>query len=195
MKGKRKVKTQELTRAEIFRAALKVLDAEGVQAVTMRRLAEETAFSLGSLYNYYANKSEILAEIYADACRELLAGMQRIAGEEVDCKEAFLSMCAFLCEFRVVNSRRYREIAAEGNFSEESQELAAIRVYFKERLRALGLKGLANEEDVAFACRSLLALAEGWASLAQYKVTEELLDDYGALMRRAATAFLNGLEA
>lgn len=49
-----------LTRERIVRAALEVMDAEGLEAVTMRRLGRELGVEAMSLYNHVADKDDIL---------------------------------------------------------------------------------------------------------------------------------------
>jgi AcrR family transcriptional regulator len=49
------------TRAEIAAAAVKVADAEGLEAVTMRRLAAELDAGTMTLYHYLRTKDELLA--------------------------------------------------------------------------------------------------------------------------------------
>jgi AcrR family transcriptional regulator len=49
-----------LSRAEIVRAALQVADAEGLEAVSMRRLARELRSGAMSLYHYFESRDELL---------------------------------------------------------------------------------------------------------------------------------------
>jgi len=49
-----------LTRDRILQAALALADAEGLSAVTMRRLGESLGVEAMSLYNHVANKEQIL---------------------------------------------------------------------------------------------------------------------------------------
>src|SRR5881628_2286198 len=49
-----------LSRDRIMEAALALADTEGVDALTMRRLGQELGFEAMSLYNYVANKDEVL---------------------------------------------------------------------------------------------------------------------------------------
>ena len=53
--------------AELVEAATKVLDAEGLEAVTMRRLAEELGIQAPSLYKHVRDKAEVEAAIVEDA--------------------------------------------------------------------------------------------------------------------------------
>jgi AcrR family transcriptional regulator len=53
----------ELTREQITAAAVAVADAEGLAAVTMRRLAAELGAGAASLYRHVATRSELVARM------------------------------------------------------------------------------------------------------------------------------------
>ncbi|BDZ45479.1 TetR/AcrR family transcriptional regulator [Naasia aerilata] len=55
-----------LTREDLAAAAIRVADAEGLAAVTMRALAEATGTVAGALYRYVGSRDELLA-LMADA--------------------------------------------------------------------------------------------------------------------------------
>ena len=50
----------ELSRERVLREAVKVADAEGIDALSMRRLARELDAGAMSLYHYVSNKDELL---------------------------------------------------------------------------------------------------------------------------------------
>jgi AcrR family transcriptional regulator len=49
-----------LSRERILRAALELVDAQGIDALTMRALGEALGFEAMSLYNHVANKDDVL---------------------------------------------------------------------------------------------------------------------------------------
>jgi len=51
---------EPLTRERILRAALRIMDEEGLEAVTMRRVGRELGVEAMSLYNHVADKDDIL---------------------------------------------------------------------------------------------------------------------------------------
>jgi len=51
---------EKLTRARVIEAALGVMDAEGLEAVTMRRVAREVGVEAMSLYNHVRDKEDLL---------------------------------------------------------------------------------------------------------------------------------------
>jgi AcrR family transcriptional regulator len=63
------VRRYEKTRQEILDAARTILLEEGVEAISMRALAEKVDYSPAALYKYYSNKEEILEELRQEAWR------------------------------------------------------------------------------------------------------------------------------
>lgn len=59
-----------LSRGAIVAAAMRIADAEGVAALSMRRLATELDSGVMSLYRHVANKNALLTEITRAACDE-----------------------------------------------------------------------------------------------------------------------------
>ena len=64
-------KREALSRERILRAALAVLDREGLEAISMRRVGEEVGVEAMSLYNHVANKAAILDGIFELVLAEL----------------------------------------------------------------------------------------------------------------------------
>jgi AcrR family transcriptional regulator len=63
---------EPLTRERIVRAALRIMDEEGLEAVTMRRVGRELGVEAMSLYNHVRDKEDILDSL----CEEVLAEFQ-----------------------------------------------------------------------------------------------------------------------
>jgi AcrR family transcriptional regulator len=55
-----KDRTKPLTRDELFARGLEIVDAEGLEALTMRRLASEVGVEAASLYHHVPNKEALL---------------------------------------------------------------------------------------------------------------------------------------
>ena len=70
-----------LTRERVLRTALRLVDKRGLDALSMRKLAQELGVEAMSLYNHVANKDEILAGIV-----ELVVGEIDLAEDEPDWK-------------------------------------------------------------------------------------------------------------
>lgn len=59
-----------LTRRAIINAAIRIADAEGIAALSMRRLANDLDSGVMSLYRHIANKDELLTAITRAVCEE-----------------------------------------------------------------------------------------------------------------------------
>lgn len=57
----------ELSRAAVARAALELLDRDGLDALSMRRLADELGVGTMTLYGYFRNKGELLDAVVDSA--------------------------------------------------------------------------------------------------------------------------------
>jgi AcrR family transcriptional regulator len=68
---RRAARRQPLSREAIVEAALRVLDAEGVDALTMRRVATELGTGAGALYWHVASKEELLILLIDQVAGEL----------------------------------------------------------------------------------------------------------------------------
>ena len=72
-----------LSKERVLRAALALADSEGIEALSMRRLAKELGVEAMSLYNHVANKDEIL-----DGIIDLVAGEFDLPSDADDWKAA-----------------------------------------------------------------------------------------------------------
>jgi TetR/AcrR family tetracycline transcriptional repressor len=61
----------QLSRDVVVAAALKVVEAEGGEALTMRRVADEIGVSASSLYGYVANKEELVQLVLEQIMTEI----------------------------------------------------------------------------------------------------------------------------
>jgi AcrR family transcriptional regulator len=68
---RRAPRRRSLTREAIVEAALKVLDAEGLNAMTMRRVAQELHTGAASLYVHFEDKEELIATVMEHVIGEL----------------------------------------------------------------------------------------------------------------------------
>lgn len=66
----RQVSSPSLSRGAIVAAAVRIADAEGIAAISMRRLATELDSGVMSLYRHVANKDALLTLITQAACDE-----------------------------------------------------------------------------------------------------------------------------
>ncbi|HSJ45398.1 MAG TPA: TetR family transcriptional regulator [Euzebyales bacterium] len=66
-----------LSRGRVLRAAVDVADRGGLEALTMRRLAQELGVEAMSLYHHVANKEAVLDGVIEVVVGEILEGVDR----------------------------------------------------------------------------------------------------------------------
>ena len=69
--GKQRERATPLTPDAIFERALQILDAEGLEALSMRRLASDLGVEAASLYHHVASKQALLDGVIARARTEM----------------------------------------------------------------------------------------------------------------------------
>ena len=82
---KRKSPNQERSKRtvdNIIAAADKILSRDGIESLTIRRIAETAGISLGSLYDYFPNKQAVLYRIYEKRLDLLLQIFDEATSEE-----------------------------------------------------------------------------------------------------------------
>jgi AcrR family transcriptional regulator len=88
--ARNKQRTEPLSRQRVLRAAVTIADEAGIQALTMRRLAEEVGAEAMSLYYHFANKEEVLDGVVEVIVEELndVVGRVDVPSAGADWKKA-----------------------------------------------------------------------------------------------------------
>ena len=93
-----------LSREAIVEAAIRIIDEEGFDAVSMRRVAQEFGTGAASLYAYVANKDELLDLIVDQIMAESMIEAMELAESVADWQEQLKSLVRH--SYRVVASHR-----------------------------------------------------------------------------------------
>ncbi len=184
-----------------LQAALHLVFEEGLDALTMQRLAREVGAAVGSVYTYFPSKGALVAEVQREAI-ERLAASALVLGSDVDRALAAEADPAVAHLAPVVGFGRFW-LTAAGTYPEEMQLLllllsdltetvpaeeggrvvpAALRLLglAEVRLRAAAGAGVLHAGD---SDRRTIALAAALTGCVQLRVVqrwdEELLDPVG----------------
>jgi len=154
--------------AQILDAAARVFSQKGYQNATTKEIAEAADVSEGTLYNYFANKRDLLigvARAYAD---EIMADMSAIQPEGYE---------DYLAHFMANRFRRGRERRLFMVFLYESRWNEDVRRYYVEEamhhiiaqteqnIRDLIARGTLRDVDPTIAARTMSATIMGFAAL------------------------------
>jgi AcrR family transcriptional regulator len=186
------------TREALIEAAARLLDAGGVEAVTLREVGRQAGVSHNAPYKHFASKEALLASV---AARELTgqvaalaATMQRERSPEAVLRTAMHRYVAWALD------RPARFKLTFGTWSIESEELAAAadaaQTMLVDVVAAAQDAGALPSGDAVRLASLLRALAHGAADLASaghlasngkgHASAEELVDDLFEYLRGAA---------
>ncbi|GAB4369758.1 MAG: TetR/AcrR family transcriptional regulator [Acidobacteriota bacterium] len=76
---KQKAALDALMREEVYRHAKEIIEADGVQGLTLDRLARAIGVSRGTLYNYFADRDAILEHVEQETFAPLVERLERVA--------------------------------------------------------------------------------------------------------------------
>jgi AcrR family transcriptional regulator len=181
--------------AQILDAAGAVFSRKGYENATTREIAAAAAVSEGTLYNYFANKRELLigvAKAYAD---EVAQDIDTVKGETFE---------AMLAQLMANRFRRGRERRLFMLFLYESRLNADVHQYYVQealyriiaateaRIADLIAAGIMRPVDPGTAARMMSATIMGFAALFELGVAGRA-DSPKELGQAVTDIFLNGL--
>ena len=66
------------SKEEILEKAMEIAVDEGIDSVNIRKLAEKCNMAIGSMYNYYKSKEELIKEVSSEFWKGILENQERI---------------------------------------------------------------------------------------------------------------------
>jgi AcrR family transcriptional regulator len=186
------------TKQQIVDATRRVLAADGIKAVTMRRVAEEVGISAPSIYRHFEDRDAMVKAVLAEASQLFASYMFRALerGEPVDqlvatgiqyLKFAFDNEMVFGLMFAGSNDLTLAEHSARS----DSESLSPGLQFLVDRVAACVPAAKTRETLMELALEQW-ALVHGLASLYLYaggrqKMTREQFEQMGTtIIRRAA---------
>lgn len=192
------------TRDALIRAAAKLLDEGGVDAVTLRDVGRLAGVSHNAPYKHFSNKEALLAAIAADDLNTQNAALTALIAERLEPREALRTAMHTYVARALAHPARFK--LTFGSWSVESAELAAAADEAQASL--IGLVAAAQNAgslppgDPERLASLVRALAHGAADLASaghlegdgkgHAGPDDLVDDLLEYLRVAAALQRNG---
>ena len=80
------------SKEEILATCREIVSTEGLNQLTVRRVADEAGIALGSIYNYFGSKEELILETIGSIWRIILKDCLQIRTEQTLCDYLGLSL-------------------------------------------------------------------------------------------------------
>ncbi|MEC9488625.1 MAG: TetR/AcrR family transcriptional regulator [Halanaerobium sp.] len=97
------------------KAAIEVISEVGFFAANTDKIAQEAGVSVGTIYNYFANKDDILAYIFEVEHRRARQFFQDLAQKQVGAKERVLKFCQWYFDSVYKNKKLCKILHNESN--------------------------------------------------------------------------------
>jgi AcrR family transcriptional regulator len=177
------VYTKKIDQETLIGIARELLECEGMEAISMRRLAQELAVRASSLYHHFADKSALMRAVAEQGLRELAQVLQRTRDEAgSDPRQQILALGLAYRTWALHHPRLYRVLFAGSPLDEQP---SAVERAVPEPMLAAAAQ-LVGEEHAVAATQAAWALVHGFVML-----------ELAGQMRRGVPAegFLLGMQA
>lgn len=134
------------SKEQILEVSCRIVAKRGISAVNMRTVASECGIALGSLYNYFASKSELLSSTIEAVWKDVFQEEEN--GEDYD---NFIEYLRALID-RIESSRqrypKFFSMHALGFASEEKPEGRRVMAQYFQKLKKQMLYLLENDKKI-----------------------------------------------
>lgn len=163
----RRARERAETRERIVEAALHVLETEGPSALTVRRIANDVEYSAPVVYQHFANKGALMAELVAHGHRLILAGFAHVA-EEPDVERRLTRTASEYVRFAGDHPHLYALMNGTAVDAEARRHAAEAAIaLLRELLTAWSATHAVPLPDLDEACEIIWGTLYGIASLGQ----------------------------
>lgn len=166
----RKERERNEMRHKVVKTAMKLFLKDGIENVSMRKIADKIEYSPGALYSYFKDKGEIIHAIHNEGFEKLYA-LQRSLDGITDPSEKLAKMGRLYMEFAMENPDYYDLMFIAKGVAEKIYEKQEWDVgqrsydYLRETVKACIEQGYMIESDVDSATFAVWGFVHGMAAL------------------------------
>ena len=177
----------ERRRRQIADAAVQLFIAKGFHKTTTRQIASASGFSIGSLYEYFTSKEDILymvcesihAEVergVADAMSKTTGGREALAGVIRE----YFKVCHRMSDFILLIYQESQSLPSQWRkrVLENELQITGLFVEVLARLAASGELPGVKEEQIELAAHNIVVLGHMWTFRRWFLARHYSLEDY-----------------
>ena len=185
---------QDRRRQEIFNAAVDTFIEKGFVETSMREIAELAGMGKSSLYDYFANKDEILVFVMDQSMRYVTSQSQHINAQPISAEARLRQIIEMHLDYVVSNKKLFFLFSYEGRrLSLENQKrMQQGRYTYQDMLRKLIEEGI--EEGIFRQVDALLAARMLINTLIPVVFTSRPTGSPQEMMRETLDIFMNGIQ-
>ena len=166
-------KINEETRQLILKSAREILATEGVEKLNMRRVAISCDIGLGTIYNYYKSKEEIIKEVVHSQYISIFERLKLDISKENDTygklKKVFEAMRSFYLELQSISIDKIFSLISKVN-DDDKEKIQREGCEKRQALKGLFIEILEDKDD--FYIESIMMLFAMHASNVNVKYSD-----------------------
>jgi len=167
--AERKIRQKEEVRTSILAAAWKLVEQEGWQALSIRKIADAIEYSAPVIYDHFQNKEAILQEFTGRGFRLLTADLEKSKSLILDPARQLEAMAYAYWEFAFRNKEYYQLMYGLGMPTcEAMREMPELKVFSEtilQPIRALIQSGKNKKTDETLKLQTFWSMLHGLISI------------------------------
>jgi AcrR family transcriptional regulator len=174
-------------RHQIADAAVQLFIKKGFHKTTTRQIAQSSGFSIGSLYEYFASKEDILymvcESIHAEVERGVTAAMSRAAGGRDALAEIireYFMVCHRMSDFILLIYQETQSLPSQWQKRVLENELRITGLFVESfaRINTSGELPNLTEGNLELAAHNIVVLGHMWTFRRWYLARHYSIEDY-----------------
>jgi AcrR family transcriptional regulator len=129
-------------------AAKKIIKKEGVETLTVKKIADLAGFAPGTLYNYFRDLDDLFSYCVVDFWDECKEYVFNNMNKDSDIKKKIISSARAYCEFFLNNPHVFQVIFLE-DLEEVPREIPEVVLFLTEQLEKGAKKGLISPDKLS----------------------------------------------
>lgn len=124
--SERRAREKEVLRSQILNAASELFITEGVQSVSMRRIADKIEYAPSTIYLYFKDKEELLHTICQEVFERLTEILQEIHRQAMPPLDQLRAGCRAYIDFGLAHPHHYLLVFGPVTYEETPGELTEV---------------------------------------------------------------------
>lgn len=163
---KQTLKNQRV-RAYFVQAAKKIILEEGVENVSVRKVADAAGYTFSTIYNYYGNQNELLQEVKADMIKDLVQHMAETRPSKVSDIEDIKKQNRLYVEYFIQNPNVFSFFYSYRlhPVQKEPAEVPDFSSQYLETYRGFAERGIIRESEIPVLAKTFIYSLHGLLAL------------------------------
>ena len=163
---KQTLKNQRV-RAYFVQAAKKIILEEGVENVSVRKVADAAGYTFSTIYNYYGNQNELLQDVKADMIKDLVQHMAETRPSKVSDVEDIKKQNRLYVEYFIQNPNVFSFFYSYRlhPVQKEPAEVPDFSSQYLETYRGFAERGIIRESEIPVLAKTFIYSLHGLLAL------------------------------